>query len=131
MITGIHSASVFVTDQDRALDFYVNKLGFHKQADMPMGPEGRWIEVVPPGSKTALLLYKPTKEMPGADTYELAMSLIGKFTNILLTSDDLQATYAGLSARGVNFPTPPEQQPWGWWAIVADPDGNSFGMRQG
>jgi predicted enzyme related to lactoylglutathione lyase len=130
MITSVHSASIFVTDQDRALDFYVSKCGFQKQADMPMGPDSRWIEVVPPGAKTAVLLYKPTPQMPGADSYEQALSMIGKFSNILFNTDDLNRTYDELSSKGVAFPTPPEQQPWGWWAVMADPDGNSFGMRQ-
>ena len=99
MITSVHTATVFVTDQDRALDFYVSKLGFTKQTDMPMGPESRWIEVAPPGAKTAVLLYKPTLEMPGAATYELARELTGTFSSILFTADDIQSTYAELSAR--------------------------------
>jgi lactoylglutathione lyase len=130
MITSLHTASIFVTDQDRAVDFYVNKCGFEKRLDMPMGPDSRWIEVTPPGAKTAVLLYKPTPQMPGADSYEQALGMIGKFSNILFNTDDLNRTYEELRAKGVNFPTPPEQQPWGWWAVMADPDGNSFGMRQ-
>lgn len=130
MFTAVYTTTVFVTDQDRALDFYVNKLGFEQRADMPMGPQSRWIEVVPPGAQTALLLYKPTPEMPGADTFEIAQSRVGQSTGILLTTDDINATYKDLSTRGVAFPTPPEQQAWGWWATVADPDGNSFGVNQ-
>jgi lactoylglutathione lyase len=130
MFTAIYTTTVYVTDQERALDFYVNKLGFEKRRDEPMGPESRWIEVMPPGSQTALLLYKPTPEMPGADTYETALSRIGKDTGVLLRTDDVRATYQELSARGVQFPTPPEEQPWGWWATMIDPDGNSFGINQ-
>jgi lactoylglutathione lyase len=130
MITSVHTASIFVTDQDRALDFYAAKCGFEKRADMPMGPDSRWIEVAPPGARTAVLLYKPTPQMPGADTYEHALSMIGKFSNILFSTDDINRTYEELTAKGVQFPTPPEQQPWGWWAVLADPDGNSFGLRQ-
>jgi lactoylglutathione lyase len=130
VITAIHSTTVYVTDQERALDFYVNKLGFEKRADMPMGPDSRWIEVAPPDAKTTLLLYKPTPEMPGAESYELALSLTGRHTGVLLYVDDLNATYEALSDKGVNFPTPPEKQDWGWWAVLADPDGNSFGLGQ-
>ena len=60
-----------------------------------------------------LLLYKPTPDMPGADSYEAAQARTGKNTGILLSTDDINATYKELSARGVNFPTPPEQQAWG------------------
>jgi uncharacterized glyoxalase superfamily protein PhnB len=51
--------------------------------------------------------------MPGADSYEAAWARTGKNTGILLSTDDINATYKELSARGVNFPTPPEQQAWG------------------
>ena len=129
-LTNIHTASVFVRDQDAALDFYTNKLGFEVRRNDPMGPDGRWIEVAPPGAQTAVLLYKPTPEMPGASTYEYAQAGIGTFNPILFRCDDVQRTYQELSARGVRFPTPPEQQPWGWWAVFEDQDGNSFGLNQ-
>ena len=48
MLTRIGTITVQVTDQDKALDFYTQKLGFEKRADQPMGPEQRWIEVAPP-----------------------------------------------------------------------------------
>ena len=129
-LTHLHSASVFVRDQDAALDFYTNKLGFEVRRDDPMGPDSRWIEVAPPGAQSAVLLYKPTSEMPGASTYEHAQASIGTFNPILFSCDDVQRTYQELSARGVRFPTPPEQQPWGWWAVFEDQDGNSFGLNQ-
>jgi predicted enzyme related to lactoylglutathione lyase len=46
-----------------------------------------------------------------------------------LNVDDMNATYRELSARGVEFPDPPAQQPWGWWATVKDPDGNVIGLH--
>lgn len=128
MITAIHTSTIFVRDQDKALDFYLNKLGFEKLRDDPMGPASRWIEVAPPGAQSHVLLYKPTPEMPGAATYEAAMASIGAFSTILFRCDDVRRTYEELSAKGVQFPTPPEQQPWGWWAAFEDQDGNSFGL---
>ena len=54
---------------------------------------------------------------------------VGTFTNVIFHCDDLHDTYEELSAKGVQFPTPPEQAPWGkWWAVFADPDGNQFGI---
>jgi catechol 2,3-dioxygenase-like lactoylglutathione lyase family enzyme len=130
MIEAVHTATVFVRDQAKALDFYVNKLGFETRRDEPMGPDSRWIEVAPPGSRTAVLLYKPTPEMPGASSFEAAEASIGKWQTILFACPDVRVTHAELSGRGVNFPQPPEQQFWGWWAVFEDQDGNSFGLSE-
>jgi lactoylglutathione lyase len=130
MITHIGNTSVYVSDQDRALDFYVNKLGFEKRHDQPMGPDApRWIEVAPSGAQTGLVLYKPTPEMPGASTYEAALASIGKFTSFIFNVDDMNATHQALSARGVEFADQPSQQFWGWWATIKDPDGNVIGLH--
>jgi lactoylglutathione lyase len=131
MITHVGTTSVFVKDQDAALAFYVDKLGFEKIADEPMGPGSRWIEVAPPGGETAVLLYKPTPEQPGASSYEVALATIGKFQTILFRCDDVEATCKELTAKGVKFPTPAKEEPWGWWAVFEDQDGNSFGIAQG
>ncbi len=131
MITNILSTTVFVNDQDRALDFYVGKLGFEKQTDQPMGGPGapRWIAVAPKGAQTALVLYKPTPEMPGASSYELATALIGTFAPFIFRVDDMATIYDELSAKGVEFGDRPAQQPWGWWATIRDPDGNVIGLH--
>ena len=62
MLTNIGTITVQVTDQDKALAFYTQKLGFEKRSDEPMGPNQRWIEVAPPGAQTRILLYKATPE---------------------------------------------------------------------
>jgi catechol 2,3-dioxygenase-like lactoylglutathione lyase family enzyme len=69
MLTRIGTITVQVTDQDKALDYYVKKLGFEKRADQPMGPGMRWLEVAPPGAETRILLYKASPQMPGTDSY--------------------------------------------------------------
>ena len=131
MITHVGSTTIFVDDQDKAVDFYVNKLGFELRSDQPMGPDGpRWIEVGPAGGQTSLVLYRPTEAMPGASTYELAKSLIGTFASFIFNVDDIQATYKELNGRGVEFPDPPSQQPWGWWATLMDSAGNQIGLHQ-
>ena len=131
MITHVGSVTLFVSDQDRAVDFYVNKMGFEKRSDQPMGPDApRWIEVGPKGGTTAIVLYKPTEAMPGASSYELAKSLIGAFAPMVLEVEDMEATHKELSGRGVEFPDPPKQEFYGWWATVKDPDGNTIGLHQ-
>ncbi len=130
MLTNIGTITVQVTDQDKALEFYTQKLGFEKRADMPMGPGQRWIEVAPPGAHTRILLYKATPEMPGASSYEAAKAAIGKMTGMVLEVDDIVATFARLKANGVPIVDEPKQQPWGWWGAFADQDGNIYGVHQ-
>ena len=56
MLTKVGTITVHVTDQDKALAFYTEQLGFETRADMPMGPDQRWIEVARPGAQTRILL---------------------------------------------------------------------------
>ena len=119
MVSRIHSVTVPVADQDAALDFYVNKLGWEKAMDMPMGPEGRWLTVVPPGAATQIALaplgwYTP-ETMPRKDT------------GISLVSKDIEGDYATMVERGVKFKGPLEVMPWGDKAThFYDIDGNEF-----
>ncbi len=130
MLTRIGTVTVQVTDQDKALAFYTQKLGFEKRADQPMGPNQRWIEVAPPGAQTRILLYKASKEMPGADSYQAAKSSLGKTTNMVLETDNIVETFAKLKANGVTIIDEPRKQPYGWWGVFADQDGNSYGVHQ-
>jgi predicted enzyme related to lactoylglutathione lyase len=118
MITNVKLMGVCVSDQQRALDFYVNKLGFEVLTNEPMGPDMSWIEVAPPGSMTRLALFTP----PGLE------DRIGSFSQIVFQCDDIQATYEELSQRGVTFTQPPQDQPGGGgvMATFVDPDGNAF-----
>src|ERR1051326_6887974 len=116
-----------VTDQDRSLAFYTEKLGFELQLDAPMG-QSRWIQLAPKGAQTSLVLGTPTADMP-AEIYERAKSMIGGFVNFIFNVDDMNATCDELTARGVEFVDRPSQQAWGWWATIKDPDGNIIGLH--
>jgi lactoylglutathione lyase len=123
MITNIAVVGVFVSDQDKALDFYVSKLGFEKRADEPMGDGQRWVEVAPPGAQTRIVLSRASEEW-GAER-------VGQFAGIVFAPDDIDATYEELSARGVEFTEPPTNQPWGGrQALFKDQDGNTFVLVQ-
>jgi catechol 2,3-dioxygenase-like lactoylglutathione lyase family enzyme len=122
MITHVSVIGVFVKDQEKALDFYVNKLGFEKRADESMGGGQRWLEVAPPGAATRIVLSRATAEW-GADK-------VGQWTDIVFAPDDLDATYQELSARGVEFTLPPTQESWGKQALFKDQDGNTFVLVQ-
>lgn len=106
-----------VTDQQRALAFYTQKLGFVERVNMEHFeiPGIRWIELVPPGAASAIVL----------STWEEGRS---PGTLILITTD-IEADYAELQAKGLNLP-PLEHQPWGISTLITDPDGNKWILQQ-
>jgi predicted enzyme related to lactoylglutathione lyase len=116
MIKRLKFAAIPVTDQDRALQFYTEKLGFTIFSDQPFSDEQRWIELGMEGADTRVVLFT-------ADGYK---SMIGGFSNLTFASDDVEKTYEDLSARGVEFLGPPEKQAWGTFALFKDPDGTTF-----
>jgi catechol 2,3-dioxygenase-like lactoylglutathione lyase family enzyme len=80
-------------DQQRAVDFYVGKLGFEKRTDLPFGGDMRWIEVYPPSGTSGIALAPPP---PGAE------AKVGIETGITITTDDVDATHARLKDAGVD-----------------------------
>ena len=116
MIRAIKFASVPVRDQDRAVAFWTEKMGFTVATDAPFDGKQRWIELRIPGADTRLVLFTP----------EGHEGRIGEFQNVTFVSDDVERTYRELAARGVEFAGPPQTAEWGSAAIFRDPDGNSF-----
>jgi len=116
MIRGVKFVSLPVGNQDRALPFYVEKLGFRIETDQPMGPKQRWIELAVPGADTRVVLFTP-------DGQE---DRVGSLSNATFWTDDVPATFEQLKAKGVEFATPPTKQPWGVFAIFKDSEGNQF-----
>ena len=116
MIKQIKFVSIPVRDQARALDFYTERLGFTIITDKPFDEKQRWIELRIPKAETRVVLFTP----PGDE------GRVGSFMNLSYACDDLEQTYAELSARGVQFEGPPQVQPWGTYAIFKDSEGNSF-----
>src|SRR5213080_5432412 len=90
-ITQVGTVIVPVTDQDRALEFYVETLGFEKRTDSPFGDGERWVEVAPPGAATTIAIVPPR---PGEPT--------GIETRVALATDDIDADHANLRSRGVD-----------------------------
>jgi predicted enzyme related to lactoylglutathione lyase len=116
MIDQIKFVSVPVRDQDRALAFYRDKLGFKVKTDQPFNDKQRWIELKIPGAETGFVLFTP-------DGQE---DRIGTFFNGSLACDDVRKTYEELKARGVEFTGEPKNEHWGTFAIFKDSEGNSF-----
>ena len=109
---------VTVADTDRAIDFYVNTLGFEKTVDVPMGDAGRWVEVALPGAPTTIALAPPPSGTPAG----------GSQTGICIDTSNVDADHATLKAAGANID--PEVTRWGgtvppmFW--IRDPDENSL-----
>jgi catechol 2,3-dioxygenase-like lactoylglutathione lyase family enzyme len=116
MIRGIKFVSVPVTDQDRALQFFTEKLGFKVATDQPFNSKQRWIELLIPGADTGLVLFTP----------EGHENRIGSFQPLSFTSDEAFATAKTLKERGVEFVSEPKKESWGTSAIFKDPDGNQY-----
>ena len=116
-ITKLYSATVFVNGLEGAIDFYVNTLGFEKRTDETFDDEGhRWVEVVPQGSNTALIL---THGFGGWSSEK-----VGGHSGLMFSVDNMASTVETLMARGVTFSREPEATPYGIFADAVDPDGN-------
>lgn len=115
MIRLVKFVGIPVADQERALGFYRDKLGFKVHTDQPLGKQ-RWIELKIPGSDTAVVLFTP-------DGQE---NRVGTFFNGAFGCDNVRKTYDELVARGVVFSGEPKEEPWGTHAKFVDSEGNTF-----
>jgi lactoylglutathione lyase len=117
MITHVGHVSIYVRDQQKAVEFYRDKLGFKVLRDEPMGPNARWLEVAPEGARTHLVPFTP----PGQE------NRIGTFSGIVFGCDNIVQTCGELAERGVEFKHMAEKQPWGgMMAQFYDADHNTF-----
>lgn len=137
MIKGLAISTVWVLDQDRAKEFYTERLGLEVRTDMTMGEGGmRWLTV---GAKdqpdVELTLMVPGPPAMDPESAEAIKKLIAKgvMGAGVLTTDDVRGDYEKLKARGVEFVQPPQDRPYGTEAILRDDSGNwySFTQRRG
>jgi predicted enzyme related to lactoylglutathione lyase len=116
MIKQLKFVGVPTRDQDAALAFWTQKVGFRIVTDQKMGPGKRWIELGIPGAQTGISLFTP-------DGHE---DRVGTFFNGSFACDNVEHTMKQMAARGVKFVEGPTKQPWGVFAKFTDPDGNVF-----
>ena len=122
MIIHLSFVSVVVQDQDAALDFYTNKLGFEKRGDRAFKGLPRFLTVAPKGqSEPEIVLVKA-----GASNVQSH----GGHTGMVFRTDDCRRDFEMLKARGVNFVDEPAELPFGIQAQFADPDGNLFSLAE-
>ncbi|MBO0805354.1 MAG: VOC family protein [Nocardiopsaceae bacterium] len=117
MISSIDLVSLYVADQERSRAFYADTLGFTVTTDVPMGPQGRWIEVAPPGGQTGFIL---------ADAAGFGKAdRIGNSADVTFKCADVRELHRDLVAKGVPV-TEPETKEWGSFIKFTDPDGHQF-----
>jgi predicted enzyme related to lactoylglutathione lyase len=125
-IRGVSKVVVGVQDQQRAKRFWSEVLGFEVTTDVPYDDKGhRWVEVTAPDGETALILSTdPDDQFRFATREDLPTA------NFFFYADDVEKTYQELSAKGVEFAAKPTQQPWGWWSMFVDSEGNRYALQQ-
>ena len=132
----IANAQLWVNDQEEALEFYTQKVGWEVRADVTLPELGgfRWLTVGPPEQPdvSVVLMAIPDAPVMDNDTAEQVRELMAKgfAGTIFLTTDDCQASYEKLKARGVEFTEEPEDRPYGIDSGFRDPSGNSIRMAQ-
>jgi predicted enzyme related to lactoylglutathione lyase len=124
VIAGVSQVVVPVRDQDAAKQFWTERVGFELVKDETFGEE-RWIEVRPPtGAPIIALTLRPADD-PGPQVRDEH-----PHSPVFFTCDDIVVTYRELRARGIEFPTPPVQMHFGWWAMFADHEETRFALTQ-
>ena len=121
MITNVKTAAVYVSDQDSALQFYTENLGFEVRQNQSMGRAGSWIEVAPPGAETRIVVY-PRSMMEDWGQRK---------PSIVFGCENAEATHDELVKRGVSFTQKPTKMKWGTFAIFSDQDSNEFVLTEG
>jgi len=117
-ISHIKLFSLPVTNQDIAKDFYVNKLGFKLVRDNPMGPNQRWVEVKPENAETSITLVTWFDTMKPGTT-----------KGIVLETTNLEDDVDALKKNGIEIEGGIQEQPWGKFVTLNDPDGNGIVLQ--
>ena len=132
----ISNAQLWVHDQDEALAFWTEKVGMEVRADVTLEEMGdfRWLTVGPPGQEDVSIVLMAIPGPPVMDplTAGQVSELMGKgfAGTVFLTTDDCQASYEELKARGVEFSEAPEERPYGIDSGFRDPSGNSIRLTE-
>ena len=118
-----------IRNQEAALRFYTETLGFVKTADFPLGPAMRWVTVAPAEDQGVQIVLQPPEWFQG-DEYGQHMQSVGHNPPIVFEVEDCAAVFAQLEKKGVRFSTPPSQRPYGVEAVGLDMDGNTLVFLQ-
>jgi uncharacterized glyoxalase superfamily protein PhnB len=132
----VSTVQLWVHDQDAALKFWTEKVGFEVRADVTLPELGgfRWLTVGPVGQPDVniVLMSIPGEPVMSKEVAEEVRSLMSKgfAGTVFLTTEDCQASYEELRKRGVEFVETPEERPYGIDSSFRDPSGNSIRLTQ-
>lgn len=133
MLTSLRVSSIYVLDQDQALDFYVGKLGLKVIEDIPLGYM-RWLTVGVPGDEDRCILLEkpgpPAMDEKGAEDVRAQVTKGRGGGHLFFTTDDCQGTYEELVAKGVEIGEPPTDRGYGIDCGLRDPFGNYIRFSQ-
>lgn len=124
----IKLTTVYVDDQEKALRFYTEMLGFAKKNDFSQGPY-RWLTVVSPEDRNGAELQLARNDNPAAKAFQEALFAQNQPAAMFFT-DDVQADYERMKARGAEFPMPPTEVTASKIAMVNDTCGNRIQLTQ-
>lgn len=119
MITNIATVAVYVEDQQKAKQFWTEKVGFEVTAERQMGPDAFWLEVAPKNEKSRLVIY-PKTMIQGSEN--MKASIVFECSNVL-------EAYKIMKENGVEFKGEPQQMQWGTFVLFSDEDGNEFLLK--
>ncbi len=127
----IACCAIVIDDYDRAIDFYVNALGFELREDRVIGatpghPAKRWVVVAPKDADTGLLLAQAADDAQRARIGDQTGGRVGFF----LHTDDFRRDHAAMTARGVRFLEAPREEDYGTVAVFVDPYGNRWDLLE-
>jgi catechol 2,3-dioxygenase-like lactoylglutathione lyase family enzyme len=133
MIKGFSHVGLWVKDQDRALAFYTEKLGYRVNTDADMGGGARWLTISHPDQPDLeVILGKPGPPMLSEEDGEVILKLLakGSLGGGVMRCDNIHETYKELSAKGVEFTQEPTERPYGVEALFRDSEGNWFSLGE-
>jgi catechol 2,3-dioxygenase-like lactoylglutathione lyase family enzyme len=133
VIKGFSHVGIWVADQDRALAFYTEKLGYRVNTDADMGGGARWLTVSHPEQPDIeIILGKPGPPMLSPEDAEVILKLLakGSLGAGVVRCTDIHATYKELSEKGVEFIQEPTERPYGVEALFRDSEGNWFSLGE-
>jgi lactoylglutathione lyase len=120
VIKHIATAAVYVSDQDQALRFWIEQVGFVVHSEHKIDAEARWIEVGPPGAESCLVIYPRSMMHDWGE----------RKPSIVFACQEIQGTFELMRDNGVVFKEEPRKLPWSMFATFLDPDGNLYGLRE-
>ncbi|WP_256012644.1 VOC family protein [Desertivirga xinjiangensis] len=119
MIRKIATQAVYVTDQNKALEFWTEKMDFELRKNEDMGIGFKWIEVAPKGAETSVVLY-PRKIMKDWNERK---------SSIVFLCEDIEDFYMYMKSQGIRFKQELNEMPWGKFAVFLDDDDNEFVLK--